>query len=195
MAQFDINIFGTSNDSLSLNNFEFILHIIQVTPSISITDFVMIIEFYAASWDVVPSGGRISPTGGAPDRVLNGRPNYIVLTDYVPTTLPTLNSDCNTTPPAGTCPNGVDIRLFSAAYKVPIIGSGYDPNETDMIDGVGNIDQLPANFTIIADGCKYTGSGNINIYNDYNNAGGLFGSSTSNPGSKVIGEDEIITIN
>lgn len=205
MAEFRLNIFGTTNDDLdgsSGTGFkrEFVLHIISVTSDISVTDFDMFLQYYAYPWDLIPSGGRASNMNGGAlvDRIPNVRPQVIHLDTASPVVFPTLESDCTTFPSGGgLCPNPEDIRIFSMAHGVPIDGSasGYDNNETDMEDVDLITATLQIDVTIIADSCRYTGIGNVNIYKGYNLSGGLYGGSgVGNPDNKVIGEDEIIII-
>jgi len=206
MAQFAVNIFGTTNDDVDggiVSPFkkEFILHIIKVTSNIPITNFEMFIEFYAVPWDLVPSGGRVIGinSGFVDGRYVNGRPQVIHIDTMTPIVLPSLQVDCQLFPNGGgNCPNPEDIRLFSMVHAVPVDASpsGYDINETDMEDVDLIIAELPVNILIIADGCRYqsTIGSAIKIYRDYFSSGALFGASTSNPDNKVIGQDEIIVI-
>jgi hypothetical protein len=205
MAEFRLNIFGTTNDDLdgsSGSGFkrEFVLHIISVTSDISVTNFDMFLQYYAYPWDLIPLGGRASNVNGGAlvDRIPNSRPQVIHLDTMSPSVFPTLEADCITFPAGGgSCPNPEDIRIFSMAHGVPIDASpsGYDSDETNMEDINLELASLPVDITIIADNCRYSGNGNINIYKDYSSAGDLFGGTTANPDSKVIGQDEIIIIN
>lgn len=207
MAEFQVNIFGTSNDDLDGSNGngfirEFVLNIISVTSDITVTDFDMFIEYYAFPWDLIPSGGRATAinTGGVSGRITNVRPQIIHLDNMSPVTFPSLENDCVLNPSGGgSCPNPSDIRIFSMAHGVPVDASpsGYDSNETDMEDVTPQLAILPVEIIIVADGCRYSsvGGSTINIYKDYFSATPLFGGALLNPDNKVIGQDEIIIVN
>lgn len=205
MATFEVNIFGTSHDDLDSGTgdakFEFVLHIIEVTADEPITDFDMFIEYYAYPWDVPPNSfGRVISLngGGITDRFTNNTPQVIHLDTMAPTTSPTLEADCFLNPSGGaSCPNPEDIRIFSMAHQVlrdMPAGTGFDTDETDMVNVNTTIASLPVNILIVADGCRYSSgsSAAVNIYKDYGAAGGLYGGSTD---TKRIGEDEIIIVN
>jgi hypothetical protein len=203
---FDVNIFGTSHVDLDGNDSdgfqrEFLIHVLQVECNQTIGTFDMFIEFYAFPWkDGTFSEWLLTPNlqgGYIEEMFTNGRPQVIHLDTMTPNAIVDLYSSC--TIPAPPCPSPLDMRLTSQTFQVPISTispTGYKQTDTDMNNVDLIIAELPVNITIIADGCRYNSNlgTKINIYRNYFAAGGLFGSSLSNPNNYPIGFDEKITI-
>ena len=206
---FDVNIFGTTHKDLDGDNAdnyskEFVIHVLQVECNQSITNFDMFVEFYAFPWDNARFGGSPSPLWFIQPNLLidnmftNTRPQVIHIDTMTPNSPVALYPSCNISP-ALPCPTPADVRLTSQTFQVPvstISPTGYKQTITDMNNLDLVIAELPVNITIIADGCRYNSSlgTKINIYKDYNDSGGLFGGSLSNPNNYPIGFNEKITI-
>lgn len=108
------------------------------------------------------------------------------------------------------CPNRDDFRLFSMSHyvKLRFIDNFkcFDPDWTDMKSTQQTIDnlyvvnngiyRLPIKVVIIANGCRYEKTAEVNVYSDWYNNTGVFGTGDCqfNPLNYPLGFNDKITI-